>query len=218
MLGIGRWSRWAQITFAVVTGIAIGYLQLDGVWFSISRTFVYFPFFVMGYHFSFGTFAKWFQNYCKIAAASFSVLVFVVLAVAGSEIPLGWLYGSMTYIQLEAHEWYAGLYRLVAYALQSIASLAFLGWVPYRVSRMTDWGRRTLYVFLLHGFIVRLAAVSGWYAYIDNAAGITVLLLCTLLSTVILVQPGVKRLLHPLVEPSVDWMITLQRAAIRRIP
>ncbi|ASA19970.1 acyltransferase family protein [Paenibacillus donghaensis] len=218
MLGMGRWSTGAQITFAVTAGVAVGYLQLDGVWFSISRTFVFLPFFVIGYHFSFGMFVKWVQKYVKIAAAAFSVLIFAVLAAIGSEFPLGWLYGSMTYMQLEAIEWYAGLYRLAVYALQITASLAFLGWVPYQVSRMTDWGRRTLYVFLLHGFIVRLAAVSGLYAYIGNAAGTVVLLLCAILSTVLLAQPGVKHLLHPLVEPSVDWMITLQRAALRRTP
>ncbi|WP_379146115.1 acyltransferase family protein [Paenibacillus sp. sgz500992] len=218
MLGMGKWSRAAQIAFAVTAGVAVGYLQLDGVWFSISRTFVYLPFFVIGYHFSFSNFAKWVQKYVKIAAAAFSVLIFALLAVLGSGFPMGWLYGSMTYMQLGAGEWYAGLYRLAVYALQFTASLAFLGWVPYQVSRMTDWGRRTLYVFLLHGFIVRLAAISGVYAYIGNAAGTALLLLCAILSTVLLAQPGVKRLLHPIVEPSVDWMITLQRTALRRTP
>ncbi|MNN90253.1 hypothetical protein D3C81_2081740 [compost metagenome] len=83
---------------------------------------------------------------------------------------------------------------------------------------MTDWGRRTLYVFLLHGLVVRLAAASGIYDYIGNAAGAALVLLTAVLFTVLLAQPAVKRLLHPLVEPSVNWMITLQRAALRRTP
>lgn len=218
MLGIGRWSKAAQIVFAVAAGVAVGYLQLDGVWFSISRSFVYLPFFVIGYHFNFGTFARLYQKYVKFAAAAASVLLLVLLGTLGPAIPLGWLYGSMTYMQLGAHEWYAGLYRLALYGLQIIASLAFLGLVPYRLSRMTDWGRRTLYVFLLHGFIVRLAAVSGVYAYIGSPAAAAILLLAAVLLTILLAQPGVKRLLHPVVEPSVTWMITLQRAALRRTP
>ncbi|GGF74423.1 putative membrane-bound acyltransferase YkrP [Paenibacillus albidus] len=216
MLGMGRWSKTAQIIFAITAGVAVGYLQLDGVWFSISRTFVYLPYFVIGYHFSFGAFAKLYQQHARIAAAAVSVLLFLLLGTLGSDLPLGWLYGSMTYMQLGAQEWYAGLYRLAMYGLQFAASLAFLGWVPYRVSRMTDWGRRTLYVFLLHGFIVRLAAVSGLYTYINSPAGAGVLLLGAVLVTVLLAGPGVKRLLHPVVEPSVAWMITLQRAALRR--
>ncbi|MNW64240.1 hypothetical protein D3C74_425070 [compost metagenome] len=124
----------------------------------------------------------------------------------------------MTYMQLGAEEWYAGVYRLALYAVQITASLAFLGLVPYGLSRMTDWGRRTLYVFLLHGLVVRLAAASGIYDYIGNAAGAALVLLTAVLFTVLLAQPAVKRLLHPLVEPSVNWMITLQRAALRRTP
>ncbi|OKP79090.1 fucose 4-O-acetylase [Paenibacillus helianthi] len=216
MLGMGRWSKAAQIIFAVTAGVAVGYLQLDGVWFSISRTFVYLPFFVIGYHFSFEALARIYTKTVKIAAAAASVLLLLILGMLGSKLPLGWLYGSMTYMQLDAPEWYAGVYRLGMYGLQLAASLAFLGWVPYRLSRMTDWGRRTLYVFLLHGFVVRLAAVSGIYTYLDNAAGASALLLCAVSFTVLLAQPAVKRVLHPLVEPSVDWMITLQRAALRR--
>ncbi|MNO45052.1 hypothetical protein D3C76_353090 [compost metagenome] len=216
MLGMGRWSKTAQIIFAVAAGVAVGYLQLDGVWFSISRTFVYLPFFVIGYHFSFEAFARIYNKYVKITAAAASVLLLLMLGTLGAKLPLGWLYGSMTYMQLDAPEWYAGVYRLGMYGLQLAASLAFLGWVPYRLSRMTDWGRRTLYVFLLHGFVVRLAAVSGIYAYLGNAAGAALVLLCAVSFTVLLAQPAVKRLLHPLVEPSVDWMITLQRAALRR--
>lgn len=44
MLGMSRWSITAKFLFAVTAGVAVGYLQLDGVWFSISRTFVYLPF------------------------------------------------------------------------------------------------------------------------------------------------------------------------------
>lgn len=218
MLGMSKWTASAQILFALAAGVGVGYLQLDGVWFSISRTFVYLPFFVIGYHFSFGTFSKLYHKYVKITAAAVSVLIFALLGTLGSGLPLGWLYGSMTYMQLDAHEWYAGVYRLALYGLQIASSLAFLGWVPYRLSRMTDWGRRTLYVFLLHGLVVRLVAVSGVYAYIGNAAGAGMLLLSAIIFTVLLAQPGVKRLFHPIVEPSVDWMITLQRAALRRTP
>ncbi|MRN55947.1 acyltransferase family protein [Paenibacillus monticola] len=216
MLGMGKWAPAGQIAFALFAGVLVGYLQLDGVWFSISRTFIYLPYFVIGYHFSFPALVRIYQQWTKIAAATVSILLFIILMIWGTNLPLGWLYGSMTYMQLGHQEWYAGLYRLGIYGLQLAASLAFLGWVPYGVSRMTDWGRRTLYVFLLHGFVVRLAAISGLYAYIGNSVGAILLLLASISLTVLLAQPTVKRLLHPLVEPSVSWMVTLQRAALRR--
>ncbi|WNS46625.1 fucose 4-O-acetylase [Paenibacillus sp. MMS20-IR301] len=216
MLGMSRWSRGAQFTFALIAGVAVGYLQLDGVWFSISRTFVYLPFFILGYHFSFAAFVKMYQRYVKITAAAVSVALLVLAGLIGHILPLGWMYGSMTYMQLGAGEWYAGVFRLAMYVLQFASSLAFLGLVPFAASRMTELGRRTLYVFLLHGLVVRAAAASGVYAYIGNAADAAVLLACALSCTVLLAHPAVKRLLNPLVEPPVEWMLSLRRAAVRR--
>lgn len=216
MLGMSRWSRSAQLAFAVAAGAAVGYLHVDGIWFSISRTFVYLPFFVIGYHFSFAAFLKLYQRYFRLLAAAASLLLFIAIGMLGRTLPLGWLYGSMTYMQLGVHEWYAGVFRLGIYALQAVSSLSFLALVPYGLSRMTDMGRRTLYVFLLHGLVVRAAAASGLYAYISHPAGIAVLIAAAAGCTVLLALPAVRRALHPLVEPSVGWMISLRRAALRR--
>ncbi|NUU63691.1 acyltransferase family protein [Paenibacillus agri] len=216
LIGMRGWKLGAQFTFAIIAGVLVGYLQLDGVWFSISRTFVYLPFFVIGYHFSFPAFLRLYHKWAKTSACVCSILLLILLGLWGNILPHGWLYGSMTYMQLGHHEWYAGLYRLGLYGWQFAASLAFLGWVPYRMSRMTDWGRRTLYVFLLHGLIIRLATTSGIYNVISGATGITVLIGTAILLTILLAQPAVKRLLHPLVEPSTAWMVDLQRAALRR--
>lgn len=216
MLGMSKWTPTGQMTFALLAGILVGYLQLDGVWFSISRTFVYLPFFVIGYHFSFEAFTRIYTKWIKIVAAAASLLLFISLMNWGANLPLGWFFGSYTYMQLEHQEWYAGLYRLAMYGLQFIAGLAFLGWIPFRESRMTDWGRRTLYVFLLHGFIVRLAVVSGVYTYLGNAAGAVLLLTAAVSLTVLLAQPSIKQWMHPLVEPSVNWVMTLQRVVLRR--
>ena len=216
MLGMNKWSPLGQMTFAILAGIFVGYLQLDGVWFSISRTFVYLPFFVAGYHFSFSAFERVYTKWIKIIAASASLFLFFILMKWGVSLPLGWLFGSFTYTQLEHQEWYAGLYRIGVYGLQFIAALAFLGWIPSQVSRLTDWGRRTLYVFLLHGFIVRLAVVSGIYDHLNNAGGALIVLTAAVSLTILLAQPIVKQWMHPIVEPSVSWMTSIQRAVLRR--
>lgn len=216
MIGMRKWTPATQFIFAVASGVAVGYLQLDGVWFSISRTFVYLPFFVLGYHFSFQSFFRFYQKWIKFTAAAVSILLLILFAAWGSELPIGWLYGSMTYTQLGFQEWYTGIYRLAVYGLQFTAALAFMGWIPYSFCRMTDWGSRTLYVFLLHGFIIRFAAVSGLYSYINHSIDAVLLVLSAIVLSILLAQPSVKRLLHPIVEPPVGWMITLQRVALRR--
>ena len=216
MIGMNKWTITGQLTFAILAGVLVGYLQLEGVWFSISRTFVYLPFFVIGYHFSFAAFMRIYSRWIKTTAVAVSLLLFISLMYWGGNLPLGWLFGIFTYLQLEQNEWYAGLYRLAVYGLQFIASLAFLGWIPFHESRLTDWGRRTLYVFLLHGFIVRLAVVSGVYTYLDNGAGAALVLTAAVLFTILLAQPAVKYWMHPFIEPSVSWVLTLQRVVLRR--
>lgn len=216
MLGMGRWRPGAQLAFAIAAGVLVGYLPMEGVWFSISRTFVYLPFFVLGYHFSFPAFYQLFRQHFKICAAVTSILLFAVLSLWGTVLPHGWLYGSMTFMQLHHAEWYAGAYRLGLYLLQALSSAAFLGWVPYGMRRITEWGRRTLYVFLLHGFLIRWMVSSGLYTFIKHPLSVAGLLLASVFLTILLAQPVVQRLLHRIVEPSVDWMLNLHRTSLRR--
>src|SRR5699024_8059062 len=50
---------------------------------------------------------------------------------------------------------YGGLARLLVYATSALMAMSILAWVPQQKLRMTDLGRRTLYVYLLHGFFIQ---------------------------------------------------------------
>lgn len=213
MLGMRRLAPPARFLLSLALGTLVGYLPLDGAWFSISRTFVYLPFFVIGYQFSFEALKRYFTWKKRMIAAAFSVALFAVMAFGGLRLPEGWLYGSLTYMQLEHHEWYAGLYRLALYGLQFVSAAAFLGWIPFRQGRLTDMGRRTLYVFLLHGLIIRLAAASGLYGSIRHPAAAAILIAGAMLLAFALAQPIVKKAAHLVVEPQVAWILRLERMA-----
>ncbi|MDR0266831.1 acyltransferase family protein [Paenibacillus sp.] len=215
-LGMCKLNPAAQIMISLVLGVLIGYLPLDGAWLSFSRTFVYLPFFVIGYHFSFDAFVQFFTKQKRRIAAIASAALFAIIAFWGLGMPEGWLFGSMTYMQLEHDEWYAGLYRLALYGLQFISAAAFLAWVPCRECRLTDLGRRTLYVFLLHGFIIRLVAISGLYNYIYHPAAAVLLIAGAVLLTIALAQPIVRKIAHPVIEPPVTWILRLERMALGR--
>lgn len=216
LLSLGKFTAAQQLLFAAILGILAGYLPVDGVWLSVSRTFVFFPFFLIGYHFSFETFALRFKTWIKGSAAIISVLLLLAISLWGSNLPPGWLYGSMTYAELGQHVWYAGLFRIAVYALQLIASAAFLAWVPMTIGRMTDLGRRTVYVFLLHGFIIRFLDFSHLQESISNFGGVVLLIASAVLCTIFLAQPVIKRLFHPVIEPSVEGILRLENMAIRR--
>lgn len=215
-LSLNRLKPARQMIIAVTLGILAGYLPVDGVWLSISRTFVFFPFFVAGYHFSFEAFRERFSTWIKAAAGVVSIVLLTLLGLWGSELPAGWLYGSMTYMQLGHEVWYAGLLRIAVYGLQFIASAAFLAWVPMSSGRLTDLGRRTLYVFLLHGFIIRFADYSGLHESISNIWGAMLLITAAVICAVLLAHPSLKRFFHYVIEPPVDGLLRLENVALRR--
>lgn len=202
-----------QVITAVLLGVLVGYLPVDGVWLSISRTLVFFPFFIIGYHFSYARLKLLFTHKVKIFALSASALLFLWIALGGLNISPGWLYGNMTYGQLGQIAWYTGIFRMLLYILQALAAASFLAFVPWRKSSITDMGRRTLYVFLLHGFIVRLAALSPIYSWIHSDVASLVLVAAAVALTLLLCQPFVRKLAAPLIEPSVQWIVDLEHRA-----
>lgn len=215
-IALHRLLPYQQIAISLILGVLVGYLQLDGVWLSISRTFVYLPFFIIGYHFNFAAFVNLFTRWKRTGAALVSLSIFVILGLWGLNLPEGWLFGNMTFMQLGHHEWYAGIFRVALYILQFISAAAFLAWIPTFESRMTDLGRRTLYVFLLHGFIIRIANTTELYQHIHGTGGAILLILSAIALTILLSQPFVRRTAHPLVEPSIHWAISLENRAFRR--
>lgn len=201
------------VLVAVALGVLIGYGGFNGGFLSLSRTFVYLPFFIIGYSFSYERFAAWFSKRRRLVAGAAAVALFAALLATAGRINPQWLYGSFTYAELGASDWYAGLVRLGVYVLEFAASAAFLAWVPQRERIITDWGKRTVYVFLLHGFVVRLTVASGIYAFIDRPAEVAALLLAAVLCTVLLAQPFVKKWTHALIEPETGWIVRVERKA-----
>ncbi|MFD3260097.1 acyltransferase family protein [Paenibacillus lentus] len=212
---MNKWTPLQQLALSLALGVLVGYLQVDGAWLSLSRTFVYLPFFIAGYHFSFGYLKKIITPRIRLLTLVLAVVMLGGVALWGNQLDAGWLYGSMTYAQLSHHEWYAGLYRLALYALQFFAAVAFLSFVPLQESKLTDLGRRTLYVFLLHGFIIRIAAVSPLYNYVTNMAASVMLIIGAILMTLLLSHSFVRKWTSPVIEPSVQWLLDLERRTLR---
>lgn len=219
LIALYKLSPLQQIILSVLLGVLAGYVQLDGVWFSFSRTFVFLPFFVAGYHFSFEAFQTIWSRYRTLRSAALvcSIGLFLYIAFGDNYIASGWLYGSLTYMELGEQTWYSGIYRLGLYLLQTFAGLSFLAFVPLKLGKMTELGRRTLYVFLLHGFVVRFAQVSSIYDYVANVATALILIGLTVLATLLLSHPKVRQMTSAVIEPSVHWLLALERRALGQI-
>ncbi|NGP62100.1 fucose 4-O-acetylase [Paenibacillus thiaminolyticus] len=192
------------VILAAIIGIAAGFLPIDGAWLGLSRTLVYLPFFAFGYVFRDDAIQRFSASRFRKLAAGLSVGLLIVLLLWPNVLHPEWLMNHMTFRELgwlEQSPWYAIGMRLFIYALEIVASVAFLAWVPLHTGWITGLGRRTLYVFLLHGFIIRLLVVSGLYHYITTGPQAVLLIAASLACTVLLAQPAVRSLCRPIIEP-----------------
>lgn len=140
------------IVVAFFVAIVAGYINQIGYFASLSRTLVFFPFFLAGYYLDKNTFTQ----VSKRRAISIALPLILTLAVYGQYIDYHWLYGSYSYTALGHTEWFAGFYRIGFYVVATIISVAFLSIIPANRTIYTQLGQYTLWIFLFHGLIIRL--------------------------------------------------------------
>ena len=154
LIGYKKIHPAIALTLAVTLGIIVGYFDPIGHMFSLSRTFVFFPFFLLGHFASMNQLMILKQNRMKVL----SVVTMSIIAVAIYFLPdinSGWLLASKSYSTL-GMETYGSIARISVYLTAFVMAASFLAWVPQRRFAFTKIGERTLYVYLLHGFIVQL--------------------------------------------------------------
>lgn len=142
-----------SITLAVLLGLIVGYFGEVGHTFSLSRTFVFFPFFLIGYWLTKDHVMLLKRKSVKVASLIILSAVAIAIYIA-PDLNSGWLLASKSYGDLGMPE-YGGLARLLVYATSALMAMSILAWVPQQKLRITDLGRRTLYVYLLHGFFIQ---------------------------------------------------------------
>jgi len=148
-----RFPPIISIAIAIQIGIIVGYFSEVGHTYSLSRTFVFFPFFLAGY---------WVQEkhlkYLKhILVKGAALVVMGIIAVAiyiAPEFNSGWLLASKSYDVLGLPK-HGGFARLLVYITSAFMAASVLAWVPKRRFYWTKLGERTLYIYLLHGFFIQ---------------------------------------------------------------
>ncbi|MGM8211467.1 acyltransferase family protein [Virgibacillus sp. W0430] len=141
------------MSIAVAIGLLIGYIGEVGHTFSLSRTFVFFPFFLLGYWLNQKELMKLKRKVFQLIAAFFLVGVFTLIYFA-PEINTNWLLGSKSYIDLGLQTLGAPA-RMLVYTTSALMTMCILSWIPRRKLAFTKLGKRTLYVYLLHGFFIQ---------------------------------------------------------------
>lgn len=180
------WSATLAMVASIAIAVACGYVLQDGKLFSLSRTLVFFPFFLAGYLWRQRGLRVEVTTRMRIAAAAVFVVAMVLLARGTLGLTDQWLWARMTYAELGAHSWQAGARRLMQLGLSAALVASLFALVPRtRMSWITTIGAVTLPIYLWHGLLVKGIGQVGWadrLAAHHGAATVTALGIIVLLS------------------------------------
>jgi len=208
--------RW-PLLWAVLLSVGVGYLTNVDNTFSLSRTIGILPFFVLGWKLNdwhlvdrwrFAHRSVWGVRAVALAVlAAWAAVVYAFIGVWRQMDLRFWFFYDDDYQALGEDQWYAGLLRLALIVLAVLLSFAFFSLVPRSSTWITPFGQATMYVYLLHSFVLYPIRESGVLRgdNSDAASLISMILACIGIS-VLLSSPGVRRVFRPLVEPRPRWL------------
>lgn len=220
--------RW-PVLITVLVSVAAGYIPaIDGT-FAMNRVLQLMPFFVIGWWLKDRDIVARFRlldprPLVTAAAAVLMVgvaaLIFVFADVIRGENLQRWFFFKQTYDELnlpgggDVGAW-GGLIRIGVIAFALLMCAAFFALVPRGETWFTKYGQYTLYVYLLHTFVLfPVREING-----ADGKNITVglepqwlwlliALAASVLIAVVLSSKPVRAVTKPLIEPNLDWMFT----------
>lgn len=194
--------KWVGLAVSIILGICIGYIDQVGSFLSISRTFVFFPYFLLGFLLN--------EDQLKrIIRTKYSLPIGLII-IAGTLIYFGtafpkdavpWLLGDTSYANMGGKHVTDGLIRGIQYVLTLIVVFSFMVLIPSGQFKVTKIGERTLYVYLFHGFIIKTIQTIIPEENVDPILGnYFLLIIVSLIICLILGSYLIKKYTRPLVE------------------
>lgn len=208
--------RW-PLLIAIAVSIGAGYFSNVDSLFALSRTLGLFPFYVLGWSLrQWQVTGRWLTmspavvwRWRAAAIALFAGLaVFITFTVNDwRDLKLRrFLLYDESYASIGYTEWWAGGIRLGFMLLAFALVMAFLMLMPRRVTWFTALGGATMYIYLLHSFVLYPIREGGlldgpqpWWALP------AVIVFCIAVSLA-LSMPIIRTIFRPLVEPRAEWL------------
>lgn len=208
--------RW-PLLWAVILSVGVGYLANVDSTFSLSRAIGILPFFVLGWLLRQWDVVEWWRTLgasvwawralaAGVMASWLAVVAVNVQAFRDFDLQY-WFFYDDSYLDLGEPTWWAGLLRLGLIVLAGVLSAAFFMLIPRRETFFSAFGQATMYVYLLHSFVLYPLRESGVLR--DDHASATWLLTMVFASfaiAIVLSSPVVRRLFRPLIEPKPAWL------------
>ena len=215
---------FARLQFPVVLSLVLAltstYSEHIGYTLSLSRTLMFFPFFLLGWKFGSGLFLSPKKSWLLI---SLSITGFAIIAsfLLKTDFDYRWLYGSFSLQRLQMANLTGTAYQLLQYGLSTVIGLAVLNLLARRNWGLAPIGQRSIYVFLWHGAALIAMEELGLLNRIFNMED-TASLLLSLSSTAAIVWLCSHRrcewLTQKIILQPLTWLILRQPLEAEKIP
>ena len=210
--------RW-PLFWAVLFSVGVGYLNNVDSTFSLARAIGILPFFVLGWkirqwglvdRWRVAERTTWWVRGAAIAVLGAWLAVVIVFIQPFRAIDLRfWFFYDESYQGLGEDQWWAGFVRLGLIVLAVLLSAAFFVLVPRSETWITGFGQATMYIYLLHSFILYPIRETGILRDDHSSAMwlVSMILACIAIS-IALASPLIRKVFRPIIEPKPRWLFT----------
>jgi len=179
-------SKFA-IAIAIVLATMCFLVENIGYFLGVARTVYFFPFFILGHIIYRGEMWKNATNLPKWLAASVILIIAYLCWENAGNINHHWFFGSFSYHEFGMEIREAVAYKLLSYLATFILIFCILSMIPKREYSVTSLGQQSLFVYLWHGFAIKLFLGLGILALIGHQTPLVAILLSVITAIVITV-------------------------------
>ena len=173
-------KQFVTILCAFVISLLIGYEKSVGYYMSLSRFFVFQPWFLLGYYCKKNNLLERLSLHPKrrFFVLFTSAAIIAILSSFVGAIPNGLLYGSYSYSSCEGTLWMRGMVLIISFAVILFLCVGMRPYLSRKLILITNIGQNTWPIFLLHGFVIK--AVPIYFPYLVSSPWRVILLSCAI--------------------------------------
>ncbi|TDW29247.1 acyltransferase family protein [Cryobacterium psychrophilum] len=205
------------LLISIILSISSGYIDSIDSTFTLSRTIGLFPFFVFGWKLrQWQITDRWLQlrtaDIWKWRAGALALLTTVYLLISLNIGPLRtlkmrqFLLYDDSYSAFGYTQFWAGGVRLAFIFLAFALIVAFLLLMPRRATWFTPFGSATMYIYLLHSFVLFPLRETGVLDGPQPAWALPGMIALSVIISVVLSLTPVRNVVRPFVEPRARWL------------
>lgn len=199
-----RFSIKQVLIGSIIVALIVGYIPFFGRFLAVQRTLTFFPYFMVGYALPASWIAKIKTAPKKWVAVALFAGIFVLIE-TNDFINKYWVFGSKPYEDYMNHPLLGGPQRMIFFVLGLAGIMAFFMLVPKGQYFFSKWGKNTLTVYLLHGFLIKGLRALGVNDMEMGAWGVAALFLLSVLLTAALsserfgkwIEKGKRKVMRP---------------------